>query len=109
MVLAVPTQQLRAWLTERVDFFRPGVMLVNAAKGLELETLSTCSGIAASALTRVRPRYAVLSGPSFAAEVLEGLPTAVVLASRHRRWASVCAKSLPGPPSVAIPAQTSPA
>ena len=84
MVLAVPTQQLRAWLTERVDFFRPGVMLVNAAKGLELETLSTCSGIAASALTRVRPRYAVLSGPSFAAEVLEGLPTAVVLASRHR-------------------------
>ena len=84
VVLAVPTQQLRAWLTERVDFFRPGVMLVNAAKGLELETLSTCSGIAASALTRVRPRYAVLSGPSFAAEVLEGLPTAVVLASRHR-------------------------
>lgn len=84
VVLAVPTQQLRAWLTERAGFFRPGAVLVNAAKGLEIETLSACSEIVAAVLARLEPRYAVLSGPSFAAEVLAGLPTAVVLASRHR-------------------------
>lgn len=82
LVLAVPSHGLRSWLGAHKAHFRPGVVLVNAAKGLETGSLATCSAIAAEALSGLEPRYAVLSGPSFAAEVLQGLPTAVVLAAR---------------------------
>ena len=81
LVLAVPSQQLRSWLTAHKKHFRPGLVLVNAAKGLETGSLSTCGAVAAEALAGLEPRYTALSGPSFAAEVLQGLPTAVVLAA----------------------------
>ncbi|WP_165065323.1 NAD(P)H-dependent glycerol-3-phosphate dehydrogenase [Desulfovibrio sp. ZJ200] len=83
LVLAVPSQQLRSWLLAHKAHFRPGLVLVNAAKGLETGSLAPCSTVAAEALAGLHPRYAVLSGPSFAAEVLQGLPTAVVLAARE--------------------------
>lgn len=82
-VLAVPSQQLRSWLMAHKAHFRPGLVIVNAAKGLETGSLATCSAVAAEALAELEPKYAVLSGPSFAAEVLQGLPTAVVLAARE--------------------------
>lgn len=81
VVLAVPCQQLRGWLEQYREFFQPGVILVNAAKGIEESSLATCSAVVQDCLAHLKPRYAVLSGPSFAAEVLRDLPTAVVLAS----------------------------
>ena len=81
VVLAVPCQQLRRWLVAHARHFQPGVVLVNAAKGIETGSLSTCAEITAQELGGLNPRYAVLSGPSFAADVLRDLPTAVVLAS----------------------------
>ena len=62
---------------------RPAV-LVSATKGIEVETQARMSevvfeeGMAADR----EVRYAVLSGPSFAAEVARQAPTAVVVASR---------------------------
>ena len=56
-------------------------MLINAAKGLELGTLSPCSRIVAEELAGRPFHYAMLSGPSFAAEVVRDQPTAVVLAT----------------------------
>ena len=82
VVLAVPCQQLRRWLGEHASCFRPGAVLVNAAKGLEIGTFATCAEVTESELAHIHPRYAVLSGPSFAADVLRGLPTAVVLATQ---------------------------
>lgn len=81
VVLAVPCQQLRRWLAAHARHFQPGVLLVNAAKGIETGSLATCAEITAQELGDLNPRYAVLSGPSFAADVLRDLPTAVVLAS----------------------------
>ena len=81
VVLAVPCQQLRGWLTANAEHFCANTVLVNAAKGIETANLATCAEIAQQALAHLHPRYAVLSGPSFAADVLRGLPTAVVLAS----------------------------
>jgi len=54
-------------------------VLVSATKGLDTETLQRMSEVAAEEAPG-RP-LAVLSGPSFAAEVLAGQPTAVVVAS----------------------------
>ena len=81
VVLAVPCQQLRGWLAANVEHFCKNAILVNAAKGIETANLVTCAEIAQQSLSQLQPRYAVLSGPSFAADVLRGLPTAVVLAS----------------------------
>ncbi len=81
VVLAVPCQQLRGWLAANAPFFRQKVVLVNAAKGIETTNLATCAEVTEQSLGHLAPRYATLSGPSFAADVLRGLPTAVVLAT----------------------------
>ena len=81
VVLAVPCQQLRGWLAANAEHFCNNAILVNAAKGIETANLVTCAEIAQQSLGHLQPRYAVLSGPSFAADVLRGLPTAVVWAS----------------------------
>lgn len=81
VVLAVPCQQLRGWLAANVAFFRKNAVLVNAAKGIETANLATCAEVTEQSLGHLAPRYAALSGPSFAVDVLRGLPTAVVLAT----------------------------
>lgn len=55
--------------------------LVSATKGIELTTLRRMTEVAAEELPG--RNVAVLSGPSFALEVLRGQPTAVVIASKE--------------------------
>ncbi|MCR4666861.1 MAG: NAD(P)-dependent glycerol-3-phosphate dehydrogenase [Desulfovibrio sp.] len=81
LVLAIPCQYVRSWLKEYKEALRKAPILCNAAKGIEIESRETVSSIVAKELADITPRYAVLSGPSFARETILGLPTAVVLAS----------------------------
>jgi glycerol-3-phosphate dehydrogenase (NAD(P)+) len=61
----------------------PGAVFVSATKGLEPSTHLRMSEVIAQVIpTVIAPRFAVLSGPSFALEVARGAPTAVVIASR---------------------------
>ena len=53
--------------------------MLHCAKGIEAGSLKTMSEVAAELLPN--SPYAVLSGPTFAAEVARGLPTAVTIAS----------------------------
>jgi glycerol-3-phosphate dehydrogenase (NAD(P)+) len=57
-----------------------GAILVSATKGLEASSLDRMSQVMADE-TGGRHAVVVLSGPSFAAEVARGLPTALVAAS----------------------------
>ena len=75
LLVVTPAQYLRASLAELPTGNRP---LVLCAKGIEAGTMALMSDIAAE-LHRQSP-VAVLSGPTFAAEVAKGLPTAVTLA-----------------------------
>lgn len=79
VVLAVPCQYLRAYLHSIHNQLAPGTILVNAAKGLEVGTNSTMQQVVDSVLGHKHLEYAILSGPSFAAEVMQSQPTAVVL------------------------------
>ncbi len=81
VILAVPCQQQRAFLTAHREAFRKDCLLVNAAKGIELASGRTGSGFIPGLLGLDPERYAVLSGPSFAREVAEGRPAAVAVAS----------------------------
>ncbi|MCH7551227.1 MAG: NAD(P)-dependent glycerol-3-phosphate dehydrogenase [Proteobacteria bacterium] len=78
-LLAVPAQFLRAVLGSLAGGVDAGVPAVICAKGIEQETSALMSEIAAEVLPETP--VAVLSGPTFAAEVAAGLPVAVTLAS----------------------------
>lgn len=78
VLLAVPCQQLRACLHSLAPHLAAGTVLVNAAKGLELQSNDTMEQVVRAVLGENFP-YAILSGPSFAVEVMQSLPTAVVL------------------------------
>lgn len=75
----VPAQALRAALSTAAPDMPPDSVLVLCAKGIERSTGKLLSSIVADILPRIP--VAALSGPSFAADVARGLPTAVVLAS----------------------------
>jgi glycerol-3-phosphate dehydrogenase (NAD(P)+) len=79
VVVAVPSQGLRAVVHRAVAMAPPAVPFVSAAKGLEHGTLFRMSQVIADEAGPSRP-VAVLSGPTFAHEVAAGLPTAVTLA-----------------------------
>lgn len=82
ILFVAPTQVFRRVITGTIPFIADGTLLVNAAKGIELETLKTISQISEELLApRLFAKFSVLSGPSFAREVALDMPTAVVAAS----------------------------
>lgn len=79
IVLAVPPAQFaRASLAAFAPHVRDGLPVLLCSKGVEQGTLKLMTDVLAETLPQARP--AVLSGPSFAADVSRGLPTAVTLA-----------------------------
>jgi glycerol-3-phosphate dehydrogenase (NAD(P)+) len=79
VVNAVPSHAVRATLRSVGEVLASGPLLVNVSKGIEVESLTFLSGVVGDVLPAAT--YAVLSGPSFAEEVVAGQPTAVVAAS----------------------------
>jgi glycerol-3-phosphate dehydrogenase (NAD(P)+) len=79
LILAVPpAQHMRGTLAKFAPEAKPGLPVVLCSKGFEQGSLKMMTEVLAETLPQARP--AVLSGPSFAAEVARGLPTAVTLA-----------------------------
>ena len=82
VLLVVPTQFLRAVLTGLSGNLPSGVPVVICAKGIEQETLALMSEICEEVVPQAP--VAILSGPTFAAEVALDRPTAVTLASADK-------------------------
>jgi glycerol-3-phosphate dehydrogenase (NAD(P)+) len=95
VVVAVPSHGFRAVLEHAAPFIPSNAILVSATKGLETTSLDRMSQIL-DETAGGRP-IVVLSGPSFAAEVARGLPTAVLAASADRDAASRVQESFRGP------------
>ena len=82
LLLATPTQYLRSVLNQLRPLLSPErQLLVNVAKGIEVESWLRISQMVTEVLGRTR--YAVLSGPSHAEEVSRRVPTAVVAAAEN--------------------------
>jgi len=79
ILLVVPAQVLRAVVTSLAPSLRPRTPLIACAKGIEHGTHKFMSEIVAECASNAVP--AILSGPSFAADVARGLPTAVTIAA----------------------------
>lgn len=74
----VPTQFTRSIFKEAEKYISKDAIIISASKGIEQGTLLTVSAILKDITGR---KIAVLSGPSFAKEVIRKLPTAVTLAT----------------------------
>ncbi len=79
VVCAVPSQGVRAALQAAASSLDQQTIVVSASKGIETDSMLRMSEISEAVLSQ-RP-FVAFSGPSFALEVLEGQPTAVVAAS----------------------------
>lgn len=79
VLLVTPAQHLRAVCAQLAPRWPTGVPAVICAKGIEQETGLLMHEAVEEVLPADVP-VAVLSGPTFAAEVVRGLPTAVTLA-----------------------------
>ena len=89
LVGAIPTAHARAVYSTAAKGASPRAAFVSAAKGLEPATHKRMSEVVLEVFSpKFAPRFAVLSGPSFAAEAARGEPTAVVLASSDALLAS---------------------
>ena len=80
VVLAVPSQTLRANLADWKPLLPPGRTLVSLAKGVELGTLKRMSEVVAEVAGVPADQVAVVSGPNLAREIAAGEPTATVIA-----------------------------
>ena len=94
-IAAVPSHGMRQVVADASRFLAPGAVVVSATKGLETDSLDRMSQVIAEAAPG--HRIAVLSGPSFAAEVARGLPTAVVVASVDASATARVQERLKGP------------
>jgi len=96
MILAVvPAQALREVTRGAAAAIRPGAAFVICAKGIERGTGRFLSEIVEEEAPSAIP--AVLSGPSFAADIDRGLPTAVTVAAREETEARRIAAALGSP------------
>jgi glycerol-3-phosphate dehydrogenase (NAD(P)+) len=93
VVLVVPSSVLRAVLTEIRPMLGPKARVAWASKGFELSTGKLPHQVAREVLGPSVPT-AVLSGPTFAKEVGQGLPTAIAVASGDEGFARALAERI---------------
>lgn len=94
-LLVVPSHAMREIISRLRPSLNNKIVLVSAAKGVENSTLMRMEEVVADVLREsFQPRYVALSGPSFAREVAEGDPTAIVAASSDRNASELVQLSL---------------
>ncbi|HEV7683362.1 MAG TPA: NAD(P)H-dependent glycerol-3-phosphate dehydrogenase [Pyrinomonadaceae bacterium] len=95
VILAAPSHATRELLNAMLPALRAEMTVVSATKGIEIDTGKRISQVVAEVVSsEIRLRFVSLSGPSFAKEVAENHPTAVVAASDNRDVACVVQSEL---------------
>jgi len=85
VVTVMPSHVCGTLYQRMLPHLHPEMILVSATKGLDTHRLMRMSEVIQSVVGEsFSPRLCVLSGPSFAREVIRGDPTAVVVASTDR-------------------------
>jgi glycerol-3-phosphate dehydrogenase (NAD(P)+) len=95
LLVTVPTQSLRQVCAAMAHGLPAGRPVISAAKGIEQATGLFTTQVIAQTWPGALP--AILSGPSFAADIGRGLPTAVTLAAQDADLAKALAEALSSP------------
>ncbi len=91
LLIAIAAQSTREWLEN--SFVYKGQKILVASKGIDLATHRFLDDIYKEHIPE--ENLAFLSGPSFAKEVIDSLPTALVIASKSKETASLWADFFP--------------
>ncbi len=91
LVIAIPAQQIASWLKE--NFIYANQKILVASKGIEATTGRFLNEIYDAYVPQ--ENIAFLSGPSFAAEVMRSLPTALVVNSTNDELSKTFASLFP--------------
>jgi glycerol-3-phosphate dehydrogenase (NAD(P)+) len=92
ILLVVPAQAMRSMIKSLAQTMAAGTPLIACAKGIEHGSHKFMTEIIAECAPNATP--AILSGPSFAADVACGLPTAVTLAAADGEIAQALAQAI---------------
>ena len=92
ILLVVPAQAMRSVIKSLAQTMAAGAPLIACAKGIEHGSHKFMTEIIAECAPNATP--AILSGPSFAADVARGLPTAVTLAASDGEIAQALAQAI---------------
>lgn len=85
VLVVVPSHCMRDVAGQMKNFINPGTIVVTASKGIENKTHMTMTQILAEKIDFLpKENFAVLSGPSFAREVANNVPTVVAASSTSR-------------------------
>ena len=91
LVMAIPAQFVRDFMSNH--FVDKGQKVLVAAKGIEVSSGKFLNEVYEEFLPK--DRISFLSGPSFAAEVMKSLPTALVVSSTNLELAKTFADAMP--------------
>jgi glycerol-3-phosphate dehydrogenase (NAD(P)+) len=94
VIIAVPSHVFRSVLQRMVPLVNPSMVFISAAKGIENRTLMRMSEVIADTFQAFTPRISAISGPTFAAEVAAGEPTALVVAATDENLRMTLQKEL---------------
>jgi glycerol-3-phosphate dehydrogenase (NAD(P)+) len=95
VLVAVPAQAMRSIATLLARVLPAGVPVIACAKGIERGSKRFMAEVIVECAPHVTP--AILSGPSFAADVVRGMPTAVTLATGNAKLAGELAQAIGSP------------
>jgi len=98
VILAVPSQSMRQNIRLAKDYLNESMLVVSAAKGLEIGTNKRMSQVIADEIDpRYRSNICVISGPNLSREILGGLPAATVAAAEDEAVTRIAQKLLQTP------------
>mmetsp|Transcript_21591 Transcript_21591/g.26728 ORF Transcript_21591/g.26728 Transcript_21591/m.26728 type:complete len:346 (-) Transcript_21591:7-1044(-) len=82
IMLCLPAQKTPQFLQDHRDVIPPNAILCSTSKGLYVKTRQLLSDAIEDALKPSKHELAFLSGPSFAKEIMQNMPTLVVVSSK---------------------------
>ncbi len=98
VILAVPSQTMRANVKSISKFLSKSILIASAAKGLEIGTKKRMSQVIAEEIDpKLKHNICVLSGPNLAREIVLGLPAATIVAAEDDKVSRALQKLLTTP------------
>ena len=83
LVLVTPSQRMRENVRQLAPYLEKETLLINASKGIEMNTLKRMTQVICEEVPSATERIATLSGPNLSHEVAEEKPTAAVVAANN--------------------------
>ena len=83
ILMAVPTPNLRKIVATLKYYIKPDTLIINASKGIEIDSLEPCHKIIHNTLCKPI-KIATISGPTFAKEIANQVPSAILAASESQ-------------------------